>query len=178
MKPQLSCKTCWTSSHACLDMVIINHGIYKSIVQSHHGEFDDTVASKVLNIGVLSGAQDLLDQLNAIAVALNQCQNDVTCIADATDTFYLLLHDPVLEPHKNKLLKRFEQVIRPAHLAAYILHPQYQGKHLTAIQSDVARKWITSKSEEFTRAVIQFEAHSAPFPSYFGPSATTVKPLC
>lgn len=79
----------------------------------------------MLNTGILSGVQDLLDQLIDITVALNRCQNDTTSTADAIKAFHILFHNPILEPHKSKLLRRFQQVITPAHQAAY-LHPQYQ----------------------------------------------------
>ncbi len=70
-------------------------------------------------------------------------------------------------------LKRFNQVAEPCHLAAYLLHPKYQGELLSVTQTEEAKKWITKKNPDFLSTVIAFEAQCAPLPaSYFLPGAT------
>ena len=79
----------------------------------------------VHNVGLYSEAKHLEEQLKPIAVAMDSLQSDTTMIADACEQWcVILLHtDNVLEPHKAKITKRFNQAMTPTHYLANMLHP-------------------------------------------------------
>ena len=99
-------------------------------------------------------------------------------IADATHHYLSLLSKPCLKSHNEVIKKRFAKVAQPAHLAAYLLHPKYQGQFLSGAQIEEAKIWLKEKNPEFLNTVISFEAQDSPFPaSYFDPGATEAPPL-
>jgi len=50
-----------------------------------------------------------------------------------------LLNEEEIEPYRNILEKRFSEAITPAHLLAYMLHPQYDNTRLSKKQEEIAR---------------------------------------
>ena len=50
-------------------------------------------------------------------------------------------------------------------MAAYLLHPKYQGEGLTPAQVESAKQWLRAK-DPYT-ITIQFQAKAAPFPDSF-----------
>ena len=60
-------------------------------------------------------------------------------------------------------LKRFKKSVLPFHMAAYLLHPKYQGEGLTPTHVKSAR----AKDPVFVNLTIQFQAKGAPFPDSF-----------
>ena len=85
---------------------------------------------------------DLANWLRPVAVTLDKGQNDNTTIADACDIFYSLTLEPVLQDHLDKVQKRFDFVIKPCHLAAYMFHPKYMGEHLSQEQVETVKEWL------------------------------------
>lgn len=178
IKPKLPSPTRWNSDFECLHSYLHNHTHYKKIATEYKDDIDPTISNKIKNIGILVTAEDLCEQLRPISQALTRAQSDSFTIADATDCYISLLADPVLQPHLDKIHKRFEECILPFHFAAYLLHPKYQGKALTPAQKEAAFVFIQERDPEFLATVISFEAHAAPFPqSYFSPGATSVAPV-
>jgi hypothetical protein len=134
------------------------------------------VADKIMNIGIYRQAKDLVEQLRPIANAIDRLQSDSATIADPTDAFLSLLHKPTLEHHKVAIQKRLDQAIDPCHLAAYMLHPRYQGEHLTATQKETAKTWLEQKDAAYLPTAIAFQAKAELFPpSFFTASATAMK---
>ncbi len=82
VKPQLPCPSRWMSWRACISTYLKNHPFYKRIAAKHSDEMDAGLVSKIRNMALLSNAQDLLNQLDPIAEALNKIQSDDCMIAD------------------------------------------------------------------------------------------------
>ena len=64
------------------------------------------------------------EQLKPIAVVLDSLQADTATIVDAREQWSaILLHTHnVLEPHKAKITKRFNQAMTPTHYLTNMLH--------------------------------------------------------
>lgn len=178
VKPQMLCATRWNSGLDCLKSYLTNHPFYKKIATDHADEMDPNIVRRIKDIGLLSAAEDLYEKLKPITGAINKCQSDSCMIADATHHYLSLLSKPCLKSHNEVIKKRFAKVAQPAHLAAYLLHPKYQGQFLSGAQIEEAKIWLKEKNPEFLTTVISFEAQDAPFPaSYFDPGATEAPPL-
>ena len=74
------------------------------------------------------------EQQQHIMKALNVLQSDKSSIATACEQWLELLNCPDLQQHRQKIQKRCDQVLTPAHYLANLLHPEYRGKLLNAQQ--------------------------------------------
>ena len=110
--------TRWKSQHDCLDSYLKNRPYYTAIASDHADEFDKTIRRKVMEEAIVCNATDLRDQLKPVAVALDWCQSNLATIADFCESFLYLLENPVLEPDKAAVTKRFKKAILPCHFAA------------------------------------------------------------
>lgn len=72
-----------------------------------------------------------------------------------------------MEPYKNILEKRFSEAVTPAHMLAYILHPQYDNTKLSKKQEETARNYAAELSPDFLPIIISFQAEAEPFPKSF-----------
>ena len=52
-------------------------------------------------------------------------------------------------------------------MAAYLLHPKYQGEGLTPTHVKSAKQWLRAKDPVFVNLTTQFQAKGAPFPDSF-----------
>ena len=92
---------------------------------------------------------DLANILRPVSTALDLGQSDKTTIADACNIFMNLLNEPVLQDLCDKVQKRFDLVLKPCHLVAYMFHPKYLGAGLTLEQIETVKEWLISKDEAF-----------------------------
>ena len=177
-RPQLPSETRWKGQLMCLDSYIKNRVYYMQFIQDHPSEIDQGIARKVMDMNLFTQVSDLAEILRPVAKALDRAQNDKTNLADACDIFFSLQLEPTLQDHRAALQKRFDFVIRPCHLVAYMFHPKYLGEQLSQEQVEIAREWLLNKGEDFLPAAIAFQAEAAPFPeSYFRPEARLMDPV-
>ena len=113
-----------------------------TITQEHGEDIDTAIATKILNVGLYRQARDLAEQLKPVAVAIDIAQRDSTNLADGCALFLSLLEEPALQPHSSAVEKRFKAAILPQHMLAYMMHPRYQGEHLTLDLVEVAKNWL------------------------------------
>ena len=78
-----------------------------------------------------------------------------------------LFNEPVLRYHRDKVQKRFDFIIKPCHLVAYMFHPKYLGAGLTLEQIETVKEWLICKDEAFLPAAIAFQAEATSFPASF-----------
>ena len=78
-----------------------------------------------------------------------------------------LLNEPVLQDHCDKVQKRFDFVIKPCLLIAYMFHPKYLGAGMTLEQIETVKEWLICKDEAFLPATVAFQAEATPFPTSF-----------
>ena len=177
-KPILAGDTRWNSQLDMIQNFLNNRCIYQQIVQEQLSNedfsFDNNIINTINDFNLAKNAMDLREQLLPIGIALDTCQGDSTHIADACH-FWLEI-DGNKDLNHQKTEKRVKQALTDAHLAAYLLHPQFRGEHLTVEQREKATKWICEKSPDFINTLIAFQAKSSPFPESFF-ATTTVKPV-
>ena len=140
-------------------------------------DMESTVTRRIMDMNLFHQVNDLANQLRPVAVALDKAQSDKTGLADACDIFYCLLAEPVLQPHKDAMMKRFNQAITPYHRTAYMLHPKYDGLQMTLDQVEMAKCWLMEKSDEYVAVAASFQAEAAPYPpSFFSPACRLMHP--
>lgn len=88
-------------------------------------------------------------------------------MADATKLWITLINNEELKPYKNILEKRFSEAVTPAHMLAYLLHPQYGNTGLSEQQKETARNYAAEISPEFVPLIVSFQAEAEPFPKSF-----------
>ena len=88
-------------------------------------------------------------------------------LAQACHEWLSLLKDDALHPHIEKVKARFHQAAKPFHYAAYLLHPTFRGKDLSADQRESARKWISDRNPQFVPLLVAYDTQSALFPNSF-----------
>ena len=172
VKPQLPGETRWKSQLKPIETFLTNRPFMITITQEHGEDIDTAIATKILNVGLYRQARDLAEQLKPVAVAIDIAQRDSTNLADGCALFLSLLEEPALQPHISAVEKRFKAAILPQHMLAYMMHPRYQGEHLTLDLVEVAKNWLVSRNPSFLPTAIAFQAQADPFPSsFFQPAA-------
>lgn len=173
----------WNTLCDCLEGYITHWPVLARICEENREKIDKDISSKVLNMGMKRNAEELLKRLKCVAVALDAMQRDSTTIADAVAIWKKMAKAITsLNPPKHVLTalsKRESQALTPAHFFANILHPVYQGEHLTASELNEAMKWASTKYPNVIQDVINFRAHALPFQEYMFSESTikNVKPV-
>ena len=151
----------------CLDSSLTNRTYYIKFIQDHPDEGDRAIVQKIMVMNMFRQVSDLANMLRPVTTALDLGQNDKTTIADACNIFMNLLSEPVLQDNRNKVQKRFDFVIMPCHLVAYMLLPKYLGAGLTLEQIETVKEWLICKDEAFLSAAVVFQAETTTFPASF-----------
>ena len=114
------------------------------IIAQNEDLIDLIIRNLVHNVGLYNEGKLLKEQLKPIAVALDSLQSDTATIADDSEQWCaILLHtDNVLEPHKAKFTRRFNQAMTPTHYLANVLHPIYRGINLRPKNIDTAEEYV------------------------------------
>ena len=110
-----------------------------------------------MDMNMFRQVSDLANMLRPVATALDLGQSDKATIADACNIFMNLLNEPVLQDHRDKVQKRFDFVIKPCHLVAYMFHPKYLGDGRTLEQIETVKEWLICKDEAFLPAATAFQ---------------------
>jgi hypothetical protein len=146
----------------CLDSYTKNRRYYIKFIQDYPGEVDQGIVKKIMDMNLFRQVSDLAATLRPVAAALDKSQSDNTTRADAPELFFNLIAEPTLQDHRDKIQKRFDFVIQPCHLAAYLFHPKYMCQQLSPTQVEQAKAWLISKSEDYLPAAIAFQAEHHP----------------
>ena len=174
VKPQIPGQTRWNNQLVCLDTFVKNRPHIINVCEEHEGDIGPRIVRKTHDYNLYKQAKDMCNQLEPVAVALNQAQGDSTTIAETCNTWLGLLVNPTMQSHKETVMKWFNQAIAPFHMAAYLMHPKYKGKKLTAEQVDIAHDLLANVDPTSMPAVITFQAESIPYPASYFSSAVTV----
>lgn len=131
----------------------------------------------LLNVGVKRSADELLQCLKPIAVALDKVQRDSCTIADAVNIWKTLESDLALTSRdtdkKQKFKKRIQQALSPYHYLANITHPRYRGKSLTTDEFDIGMNVVLTQHSTVVADIINLKAESSPFSRYMFEEAVT-----
>ena len=164
VKPQLIGATRWNSQLDCMQTYITNRPFYVLIMAQHDDLIEQRIQTLINNIALFHEAKHLIETLAPIARALDKLQSDYTSIADACETWISLLQNELLQPHRTKIQKRFDQAMTPNHFLANCLHPKYRGRHLTPEQLLSAHQLLLSKDPNMMLNLCSFQAEAGPFP--------------
>lgn len=165
----------------CLDSYTKQWPIMMTVCEENRTEIDSNVSNIVHNLGVKRSAEELLQRLKPIAVALDAVQRDNCGIADAVEIWKRLETDLALQNRESKkaFQKRLDQALTPSHLLANVIHPRYRGKSLTQSEYDTAMECASTQYSEMFPDLITFRTEASPFQSFMFKDTVvqTVAPL-
>ena len=122
--PRLPSETYWKGQLICLDSYLTNRTYYTKFIPDHPDEVDRTIVQKIMDMNMFRQVSNLDNMLLPVSTALDLGQSDKTIIADACNIFMNLLNKPILKDHRDKVQKRFDFVIKPCQLVAYMFLPK------------------------------------------------------
>ena len=125
----------WNTLSDCLKSYLDNWSVLLKVCDEHRDEIVRNIAAKVKDFALKRNAEDYLQRMRPIAVALDRMQSDSCKISDAVHV-WKKLEDDLKESHQpptvmKKLLSRTKQALTPAHFLANNLDPKHQGKYLS-----------------------------------------------
>lgn len=173
----------WNTFVDCLHSYLTN---WPTIVAVSDGEkreqLSTDIVKKVMDRGIKRNAEDMYKILKHIGVALDQIQRDHCNIGEATEIWKKLKQELLGEKNDNiseeKINKRMDLALTPAHFLANILHPKYKGNLLSVEEVNTALEWVNEKYPSLLSLILKFRTECAPFPKYmFSSSAIEVGPL-
>ena len=152
----------------CLESYIKHWPIMITICEEHRSAIDNNISSIVNNLGIKRSAEELLQWLKPIAVALDSVQKDSCSIADAVEIWKKLETELALDSRdeKKKFKKRIDMALTPSHLLANIIHPKYRGKTLTDAEYEAGMEHASTKYSEIIPNLVNFKAKAPPFPQF------------
>ncbi|KAM4023539.1 uncharacterized protein ACNLHF_028214 [Anomaloglossus baeobatrachus] len=157
----------WNTLADCLELFINNWSKLLSICETHRDKIDANIRSKVLNLGVKRNAEDLLERLKPISIALDKMQKDTATIADATEVWKDLEGSLDLLNLSNNvkvaIQHRKDQALKEEHYLANFLHPIYRGKKLSEAEINSAMEWLANTNHDIVATVLKLKCESAPF---------------
>lgn len=160
----------WNTMADCLESYIKYWPILLTICEQNRDKIDNNIANIVTNLGIKRSAEELLQRLKPIAVALDHIQQDKCTIADTVEIWKKLETDlaPVLTSRdtKQKWKKRVQQALSPHHFLANVMHPRHRGQSLTDAELDIAMELATTQHEQIVPDMINLKAQASPFMKY------------
>ncbi|KAK2148980.1 hypothetical protein LSH36_473g03010 [Paralvinella palmiformis] len=110
------------------------------IIAQNEDLIDLRIRSLVHNVGLYTEAKHLEEQFSVLLwqwIAYNQTQLQLQMLVCS-----------VLEPHKAKIKKRFNQAMTPTHYLANMLHPIYCGRNLPPEHIETAQEYVLEENPE------------------------------
>ena len=165
----------WNTLSDCLRSYLDNWTTLLKVCEEHRGAIDSTVASKVQNISIKRNAEDYLQRLKPIAVALDRVQRDTCLLGGAVEAWKALGKDweeseQPLSAMK-KYQERYDQALTLAHFLAAILTPQSAGQTLSPQEIDPAMEYVADSYPHLPPTVVIYQAKAKPFIEYmFSPT--------
>ena len=131
----LALDVCWNTLSDCLKSYLDNWSVLLKVCEEHRDEIDRNIAAKAKDFALKRNAEDYLQRMRPIAVALDRIQSDSCNISDAVHV-WKKLEDDLKESHQpptvmKTLLSRTKQALTPAHFLSNILDPKHRGKYLS-----------------------------------------------
>ena len=160
-----------------------NWEILVTVCKENIDDIDPQIARKVNDRALKRFAEDYLDRLKPISVALDKLQRDAALISDAVEVWHKLktdLKDLVTdEKGVEKVDKRRNAAITPAHLLANLLDPRYRGRCLSSEEVSSAENYVEEYFPNFLPTLMSYRGKSTPFKEiYFNDTVIhTLSPL-
>lgn len=158
----------WNTVADCLESYIKHWPILLTICEQNRDKIDTNIVNIVNNLGIKRSAEELLQRLKPIAVALDKIQRDSCTIADTVDIWKTLEKDLALVTRdtKQKFKKRIQQALSSHHFLANLMHPRYRGQTLTDEEHEAAMELASTHHNMIVPNLINLKAQASPFLTY------------
>lgn len=170
----------WNTLADCLQSYLDNWSTLLKVCEEHRDEIESSISDKVKNFGLKRNAEDYLQRMKPIAVALDKVQSDSCRISDAVDV-WKQLESELSESQPSNIVKkvqnRSKQALTPAHYLANILDPGYCGHVLSEEEIDIALDYCHKDHPKCMSDIVNFRAKTGPFKPYMFSPDLNVSPL-
>ena len=139
------------------------------VCENHSECIDKQIAAKVKDFALKHNAEDYLERMVPIAVALDKLQHSRCTLSQAVDIWSELetkLTPLLSTADRKKFIARKSTSLTDAHYLAYILDPKVNGNTLDAEHVDSAMLYCSEYYPDCISTVVKFWARSAPFKAY------------
>ena len=152
----------------CLESYIKHWPILLTICEQNRDKIDTYIVNIVNNLGIKRSAEELLQRLKPIAVALDKIQRDSCTIADTVDIWKTLEKDLALVTRdtKQKFKKRIQQALSSHRFLANLMHPRCRGQTSTDEEHEVAMELASTHHNMIVPNLINLKAQASPFLTY------------
>lgn len=163
----LPAETRWNTMIDSIQSYLQNWEILVTVCKENNDDIDLQIARKVNDRALKRFAEDYLDRLKPISVALDKLQRDVALISDAVEVWHKLKTDlkDLLTDKKDveKVDKRRNAAITPAHFLANLLDPRYRGRCLSSEEVSSAENYVEEYFPNFLPTLMSYRGKSTPF---------------
>ncbi|XP_074040538.1 uncharacterized protein [Leptinotarsa decemlineata] len=121
----------WNTLADCLESYVNNWHCLMKVCSEHRTVLDLTIVRNVQDVEFKENVENYLKKLKKITRALDLIQKDMCVPSDCTRIWKDSLSSDWLPEEADKLKAKFEAAMTPAHFAAYILDPNYNGEGLS-----------------------------------------------
>lgn len=157
LMPQIPNNTRWNSHKMCISSFLHNYHKYVTIASEHQDQFETRIAKILDNVAIYKECLTLNKQLDIISSALDELQKDSTTLSRAVEIWKNVMEAEELKQHKDVIVKRYKQIIRPEHFVANIMDAKYGGGKLTSEEEEEAEAWIMQYHPEWLPAIMAFK---------------------
>ncbi|KAJ8911975.1 hypothetical protein NQ315_003253 [Exocentrus adspersus] len=155
--------------HFAAESYLENWHILSKICSEHRAAIDKDISTKVFDINLKVNAQDYLQKLKQIAIALDKVQSDNCTISECTEIWLDLLifsKENFTDTDIEFCFKRFEMAITPAHYLANLLDHRFKGNKLSQEQREQALEYASTYYPETMPFIVTYQAEASPFKPY------------
>ena len=159
----------WNSLVDTLQCYLDNWAVLLLVCENLREGIDKQIAAKVKDFALKRNAEDYLEIMVPIAVALDKLQQSRCTLSQAVDIWSELetkLTPLLSTADRKKFIARKSSSLTDAHYLAYILDPKVNGNTLYAEHVDSAMLYCREYYPDCISTVVKFRARSAPFKAY------------
>lgn len=173
IKLVLPSNTRWNSFSDALDVYLKSWPTLLKICEENRNVIDKNIQKLVSNLNLKRNAEDMLEQLKPIAIALDNIQSNNCSIADAVyvwkDLKKILKEKKVNNEVQQNLDSRYKMALTPAHFLAYMLDPRYSQSELSEQEKKDALNFAKQKypCNSMITLIVKFNAKTSPFDEHF-----------
>ena len=161
-KPQLPSAVRWNSSVVVLEWFVNGWQKLRKIVEEHQEYFngqEKTCAKFIRDLTVFQQAEEALQCLEPVGVALDAMQADSVSIADGVEMWKNLPNKFRNSEQREWLLlaeTRYNNAVLDVWNAANVLHPKYSGQQLAQSELKLAMEFIKEFHGEALEAIVRY----------------------
>lgn len=159
--------TRWNTMADSIESYLQNWDILVKICKEHSDDIDKQIIRKVNDRALRRFAEDYLERLKPIAVALDKLQREDALISDAVEVWHKLVGDLqeclTEQEDLDKLFKRKQTALTSSHLLGNLIDPRYQGRSLTAEEINSVEEYVEENFPQFLPTLMKYRGKTIPF---------------